>query len=90
MTVIQHIRGHLVDYDDEKKCWRYKDTGKRVFPDDGNIKCTRCQKTPVHDADFCLQGLRSSDFITAACCGHGVFPGYIKLADGRVFREAEK
>ena len=58
--------------------------------DDSDEKpCVRCGKYPSSTgADYCLKGLEDCNFITAACCGHGVpGEGYIMLADGRIFRE---
>ena len=88
MSAKQYLRGHEIYYDDEKKAWIYTENGERVY-DNECIECVKCDKPPIDDVDFCLYALHDCDFINAACCGHGVKPGYIKLKDGRVFREEE-
>lgn len=86
MCVRGYIRGHEIYYDDELKCWCYKDNGERVYNDDGEERvCSNCNKPPIDDVDFCLYGLRDCNCIEGACCGHGVEQGYILLKDGRRF-----
>ena len=77
-------------WSEKRKQWMYPNgdiciNGKR------KRICSKCNKprlyvNGVEDADFCLQSLTNCDFITAACCGHGVDEdAYIALADGRRF-----
>lgn len=53
--------------------------------------CKVCNKprldiNGVENCDYCLQSLTLCDFITDACCGHGIDDNaYICLADGRRF-----
>lgn len=86
MVATSYVRGHEVYYDEEEKFWKYKENNKRV--DEKTVTyCSKCNKPEINGADFCMQGLLSSDFIISACCGHGVHKGFIKLADGRTFKE---
>ena len=87
MTAEAFIRGHEIYYDCNTMAWRYKNTHKIVKDDD--LECPRCNEKPVDGVDFCLQGLKDCGFISDACCGHGVEKGYIKLKDGRIFRESD-
>ena len=79
-------RGHETYFDCNTMSWRYKHSHKYV-KDTDDLKCPRCGKKAIEDVDFCLYPLHECDFIEAACCGHGVKKGYIKLKDGRIFRE---
>ena len=53
--------------------------------------CKKCDKprldvNGVINCDFCLQGLTVCDFVSHACCGHGIDEdAYISLKDGRRF-----
>ena len=89
MTPKTQIRGHPIHYDKENKNWIYTETGQKVY-NNQNIPCKTCKKQPIDDVDFCLQGLKDCKYIIAACCGHQLKPGYIKLADGRIFREEKR
>ena len=86
MTVESYCRGHKIYYDEKTETWRFTDNDADI---NNNRQCTKCGKQPINDVDFCLQGLTTSDFISDACCGHGVEKGYIKLKDGRIFRESD-
>jgi hypothetical protein len=49
--------------------WKYED-GKPL----SDRPCARCGRPPVNGMDACLGHL---DGVVAACCGHGVEPGYV-------------
>ena len=71
MAAKSFIFGHLVYY---YNGWKYADTNKPVESEIRN--CPRCGRMPTNEGqDPCIAN--TSD-ITAACCGHGVEPGYIK------------
>lgn len=86
MTAKAYTRGHEVYYDEEEKEWRYNDNHTSI---NNNRLCSKCDKQPIDDVDFCLYGLHDCDFIVSACCGHGVENGYILLKDGRRFEEVD-
>ena len=74
-------RGHKVHYDYEKEEWLYSDDNTPITDD---RPCARCGCYPTSKGhDYCLSNL--GDKVKAACCGHGVEPGYILLEDGRIF-----
>lgn len=77
-------------WNEKNKHWEYMN-GDICINAKRKKVCSKCNKPQidingVEDADFCLQSLTNCDFITAACCGHGVDEdAYIALADGRRF-----
>lgn len=72
------IRGNEIYYDEKTQKWICDD----------ELVCPRChQLHSDDDCDYCLRDLLDCEFIVSACCGHGVEKGYIKLKDGRTFRE---
>ena len=87
MTARAYICGHEVEYVDDQ--WFFVDTGEPtnyMFTDAGeqiessNRICPRCGRPPtVEGYDACLGRIEGA---TAACCGHGVGPGYM-IRDGR-------
>lgn len=72
--------GHPIWYDHEHECWRYMDTLGRV--DDTPLRvCPKCGHMPTPEGhDACLGTIPGA---TSACCGHGIYPGYVNYADGR-------
>ena len=81
MVAKQHIRGNPIYYDEEEDKWKWFDGS-----DDVMKPCVRCGEYPVeNDCDYCLRHLLDCDYISNACCGHGVDKGYIMLEDGRIF-----
>ena len=84
MTATGQIRGHKIYYDYDAREWKYCDNHKSM---NSEIRpCVDCKHLPVDDKDYCLRNIE----VISACCGHGVDKGYIKLKDGRIFREAEQ
>ena len=84
MSAKSYYRGHEIYYNEEDKEWRYCNNDANIIND---RPCVNCRKQAIDDIDFCLYGLHDCDFIDAACCGHGVTKGYIKLKDSRLFEE---
>ena len=85
MGAITYIRGCKAIYDEQEQKWTFDDG--QIVGDIIEI-CPRCHTHHLsYDCDYCLRPLLQTDFIVSACCGHGVERGYIKLADGRLFRE---
>jgi hypothetical protein len=86
MTVYGYIRGHRWEQTEFGKCLTTIGIGVTE-----ELKCTRCQKPPTREGhDQCLGRLPG---VTAACCGHGVEPGYIQFRNGLIIRgffEVEK
>ncbi len=71
MAVHSYLRGHPVTV--RGPGWTYDDTGEAVG--DGSRPCARCGKPPTPEGhDTCLGALPG---VKAACCGHGVEPGYM-------------
>lgn len=67
------IRGHVVDWDQGIEAWRYHDTYARVL--DPPRTCAHCGITPnASGHDPCLGEIPGA---IGACCGHGVYNGYI-------------
>jgi hypothetical protein len=67
-----YLRGHLIEFDEEKNCWLYVDTGKSILID---RECARCGKMPTEKGhDACIANTEGA---YAACCGHGKTDGYI-------------
>ena len=84
MSARQYLRGHEIYYDEKQQTWRFSNNDADITND---RPCKKCGKQSIDDIDFCLYALHDCDFIQSACCGHGVKKGYIKLKDGRIFRE---
>jgi len=69
--VISHIRGHEIYNKDGR--WYYCDND--AIADDSR-PCKHCGRYPTPEGhDACLGHI---DGVTAACCGHGISPSYIK------------
>lgn len=69
MVARSHERGHEIIFDRQ---WLYADTRQPV----GDRPCKRCGREPVEGRDACLGHIPGA---TAACCGHGVGPGYVQF-----------
>jgi len=74
--------GNPIVWDTLIEWWRWADTGEPI-PRPGE-PCTRscalCGKPPdANGRDPCLGTIPGA---TAACCGHGVEPGYVVWEDG--------
>ena len=69
MAARSYARGHEVRHDGER--WIYVDNGE---PMSDTRPCAKCGRPPMPDGeDACLGHLEG---VVAACCGHGVGPGY--------------
>lgn len=63
--------GHLVKYENER--WIYADTKEPISI---ARPCKRCGQLPTKEGyDACLGYIPGAVW---ACCGHGVYPPYIK------------
>ena len=76
MTAHQYVNGNACSYDGE--IHRYEDgvpISEEIRP------CPNCNRMPTGEGyDGCLGYILDAD---AACCGHGLTPGYIMHKDGR-------
>jgi len=69
MTITSYSRGHKLIW--VKNAWYYHDT---LEPFDNSRSCIRCGLSPTDNGhDPCLGIIPD---VKAACCGHGIGPGY--------------
>ncbi len=62
----------------------YSDTSEPVPRGAGKRPCPRCGELPTPEGhDPCIANLPG---VRAACCGHGVEPGYVMFETGHVIR----
>ena len=86
MVAKTFIRGHKAFYDEKSGKWKFYEQSKNTE----NEVCPRCCQPHIQtDCDYCMKPLRDCNYITSACCGHGVQNGYIVLQDGRIFEEVK-
>jgi len=77
MTITAYRMGHKVWWDTTIEWWRYEDTGEPIPRPKHALDrlCALCQQPPTPDGhDPCLGTIPGAK---AACCGHGVQPGYV-------------
>ena len=85
MVATSYVRGHKIYYDEKASKWLFCDD--KLNDTDVEV-CPNCRQPHLpNDCDYCLRPLQECSFIVSACCGHNVERGYIKLKDGRIFRE---
>ena len=79
MSAYSYWRGHRMVWDGRH--WVFADNGKLPGDAEGNAihsLCPRCGKPPTPEGyDACLGRIPGA---VAACCGHGVEPGYVMFA----------
>lgn len=74
--------GHLIYLSDVAR--RYRDTDEPVPYGPGERRCPLCGEMPTPEGhDPCIANLPG---VTAACCGHGVEPGYVTFETGHRIR----
>lgn len=72
MAATSYKRGHPIYWDGERQGWFYADDGS---PADVDRPCVLCGLLPTPEGyDPCLGYIHGA---RAACCGHGVEPGYV-------------
>jgi len=83
-------RGHEVYTADNGTHWYYKDNNELAevnTTENSKIydrPCKRCGKMPTREGyDYCLGKIENVD---SACCGHGVYRGYVVLRSGKYIR----
>jgi len=77
MTITAYRMGHKIWWDTIIEWWRYEDTGEPIPRPKHALErpCTLCNQPPTPDGhDPCLGTISGAK---AACCGHGVQPGYV-------------
>jgi len=75
--------GHRI-YGDSPYSMRYRDTDEPVPRGPSERPCRKCRKLPTSEGhDPCIANLPG---VKAACCGHGVEPGYVLFETGHVIR----
>lgn len=78
MTARQYIRGHPIEYKDSR--WVFSDNQEPVREGRDKRPCVRCGELPTPGGhDKCISNLPG---VQAACCGHGVRPGYLLFTNG--------
>lgn len=72
LSITSYKRGHLIAWDAEQQRWVYADDGS---PASVERPCAKCGRMPTPEGyDACLGHIPGAK---AACCGHGVEPGYV-------------
>jgi len=75
--------GHLI-YGDHPHRMRYRDTNELVPQGPSERPCPLCGELPTPEGhDPCIASLPG---VKAACCGHGVEPGYVVFETGPEIR----
>jgi len=73
MSATSHCRGWPIEYDGER--WIYSDTKQPCWGPDDRRPCRRCGQPPTAEGyDACLGHIPGA---VAACCGHGVYEGWV-------------
>ena len=80
MSIKNRLRGHEIEYDNDRKEWIYVDTKESIMDKDRPCNNCKCHSTPEgHDA--CLETLPNT---LNACCGHGnPEDAYVNLINGK-------
>lgn len=84
MTTFKPVRLHrrgwpIVALEDRR--WRWAASGRYLRVGSDETPCARCYRRPTSDGhDPCIGEIPG---VVAACCGHGVAPGYVLLRNGR-------
>jgi hypothetical protein len=75
------FRGHAIRWDPSREIFVYADDGSPAPQYGGEERpCTHCGLLPtVEGFDACLGRIPGA---VAACCGHGVAPGYVMFPRG--------
>lgn len=80
MSATGHVRGHEIEWDGDRDCWVFVDTGEAT-PGWGGAErpCHFCGLTAEPGGpDPCLGWIEG---VHSACCGHGVAEGWIGWDD---------